>query len=355
MAVKTIKATIQIRRGLEQDFDADQMTAGEWAVSTDTKYVRMCFAPGVVLRMATYEAFEQDMHEIQTILATCQDIQVAVDAMEKLAEQHSKDALDYSSLSKSYAVGTDGEIREDDSTDNAKYYYQQSKRIYDDFESSGSVTGVKGDAEERYRTGNVNITTEDIGLGNVANERQYSASNPQPSVTGSSGSCTGNAATATALTTNAGSATQPVYFSNGKPVACTSYANASVKYADSAGSAVDQTARNNANAALEKNVGLLTYSSNDTFTTFGAQRITKSGKMAFLHMHYKLNYSISANGLIATIPYGFRPYVDFGGISPANILSGSKGTITIGSNGAIQSDSAFSQGDYFLDFAYPVT
>ena len=40
-------------------------------------------------------------------------------------------------------------------------------------------------------------------------------------VTGSSASCTGNASTATALTTSAGSATQPVYFSSGKPVACT--------------------------------------------------------------------------------------------------------------------------------------
>ena len=35
------------------------------------------------------------------------------------------------------------------------------------------------------------------------------------------GTCTGNSATATALTSSAGSATQPVYFSNGKPVACT--------------------------------------------------------------------------------------------------------------------------------------
>lgn len=34
------------------------------------------------------------------------------------------------------------------------------------------------------------------------------------------GSLTGNASTATALTTSAGSATQPVYFSSGKPVAC---------------------------------------------------------------------------------------------------------------------------------------
>ena len=39
-------------------------------------------------------------------------------------------------------------------------------------------------------------------------------------VTGSSASCSGNASTATALTTSAGSATQPVYFSGGKPVTC---------------------------------------------------------------------------------------------------------------------------------------
>lgn len=37
---------------------------------------------------------------------------------------------------------------------------------------------------------------------------------------GSSGSCTGNAATATALGTNAGNANTPVYFTGGKPSAC---------------------------------------------------------------------------------------------------------------------------------------
>lgn len=103
--------------------------------------------------------------------------------------------------------------------------------------TNAGVSGVKGDSESAYRTGYVTIAKADIGLGNVANERQYSANNPQPSVTGSSGSCTGNAATATALTSNAGSAAQPVYFSGGKPVACTAYASASVNYANSAGTA----------------------------------------------------------------------------------------------------------------------
>lgn len=92
MAINTIKATMQMRKGLEKDFDPDQMTAGEWAVSTDAKYVRMCFAPGICLRMATYEAFEEDMKEIQTILATCQDIKDAVERFEELAEQHKNDS-----------------------------------------------------------------------------------------------------------------------------------------------------------------------------------------------------------------------------------------------------------------------
>ena len=51
---------IQNRRGYEADFDPAKMLPGEWAVSLDTKYVRMCFAPGECLRMATYEGFEQN-------------------------------------------------------------------------------------------------------------------------------------------------------------------------------------------------------------------------------------------------------------------------------------------------------
>lgn len=79
-------------RGAEQDFDADKMLPGMFAVSTDKKYVRMCFSPGVVERIALYEAFEEDMKQIQFILATCEDIQVAVEAFKSLAEQHSEKA-----------------------------------------------------------------------------------------------------------------------------------------------------------------------------------------------------------------------------------------------------------------------
>lgn len=45
------------------------------------------------------------------------------------------------------------------------------EEIYDAL-ATPSVTGVKGDSESTYRTGNVNITKTNIGLGNVTNNAQ---------------------------------------------------------------------------------------------------------------------------------------------------------------------------------------
>lgn len=126
MAVQTIKATIQMRKGAEQNFDPSQMTAGEWAVSTDSKKVWMCFSPGIVRRMATYEAFEQDMREIQLILATCQNIQAAVERFMQLAQQHASQAEEWSVTSKSWAVGGTG-TRQGENTNNSQYWSQQSQ------------------------------------------------------------------------------------------------------------------------------------------------------------------------------------------------------------------------------------
>lgn len=180
----------------------------------------------------------------------------ATKASEASASAASADT--YAKQSQSYAVGGTG-TREGEDADNARYYYEQTKRIsqsknglipmgtisfaelsnpdnqkegyfFDisdsflsderfkngsgifygagsnvlytadgmwDVTAASMVSGVKGDAETEYRQGFVNITKENIGLENVVNERQYSALNPQPSVEGSSGSCTGNSATAT--------------------------------------------------------------------------------------------------------------------------------------------------------------
>lgn len=62
-----MKARIQVRRGLYEDFNPSKMTAGEWAVSIDTEtdkqVVWMCFSPGIVKRMGTLEDFEEQIRE----------------------------------------------------------------------------------------------------------------------------------------------------------------------------------------------------------------------------------------------------------------------------------------------------
>lgn len=150
MAIQTIKATIQMRYGLEADLKPDQLVTGEWAVATDKKKIWMCFRPGLVLRMATYEAFEQDMREIQLILATCQDIQAAVERFEQLAEQHASQAETWSATSKSWAVGGTG-TREGEDTDNSKYYSEQSKneadRAKEEADRAASIVGLDIDSE----------------------------------------------------------------------------------------------------------------------------------------------------------------------------------------------------------------
>lgn len=148
-------------------------------------------------------------------------------ANKQASETASNLSNEYALLSKSYAHGDSG-VREGEDSDNAKYYYNQTKQISQglngivpmgtvtfatlptedivknamynvsdaftsderfndgggiyygpgnnviwtaegkwDVTASSNVTGIKGDAEDTYRQGNVNITAENIGLGNV--------------------------------------------------------------------------------------------------------------------------------------------------------------------------------------------
>lgn len=105
----------------------------------------------------------------------------------------------YSDLTNRPTIGNGTVTIEQAGVEKGTFTMNQSENVTIELTDTNTqtVTGIKGSAESAYRTGNVNLTKENIGLGNVANERQYSASNPQPNVTGSSGSCTGNAATAT--------------------------------------------------------------------------------------------------------------------------------------------------------------
>lgn len=53
--------------------------------------------------------------------------------------------------------------------DNVEDALVELKQLISDITGGGVVTGVKGDAEEDYRQGNVNITKANVGLGNVDN------------------------------------------------------------------------------------------------------------------------------------------------------------------------------------------
>ena len=59
---------IQMRRGQSVDFDPTKMLTGERAVSIDNEtqkqMVYMCFAPGVVKRMATLEDFQNELGKV---------------------------------------------------------------------------------------------------------------------------------------------------------------------------------------------------------------------------------------------------------------------------------------------------
>ena len=177
-----------MRLGPEEKFDADKMTPGEWAVSTDTKYVRMCFSPGLVYRMATYESFEEDMIQIQQILATCEDIQTAVEAFEELAQQHANDAAASATasassatesagsaiLSESWAVGGTGS-RPGEDTNNAEYWAGVAQAVADIQIATNETVGiVKGNE------GEINI---DIG-GQMSIPSDFSPQTTLEAVTG---------------------------------------------------------------------------------------------------------------------------------------------------------------------------
>ena len=53
----------QMRRGQQVDFNPDKMLPGEWAVSLDRKNIYMCFSPGDVRRMSTYEEMVQNIQD----------------------------------------------------------------------------------------------------------------------------------------------------------------------------------------------------------------------------------------------------------------------------------------------------
>lgn len=275
-----------MRGGGYTDFDPSKLRPREWAVvlqddpsARDGKAVYICFAAGNVKRISTYEDMKDDLisatddvieqyvqafNEIKTEVEwlknetlgyknTTQAKAAEAESSAQTASEKSQSASasatisansadsseEYSLRSKSYAVGTDGEVRPNDGKDNSKYYRDECQRLYQNIEqlissvttgglipagtvsfadlplvpslgymynisddfvtderfedgtgkyySSGTnvywtanakwdvltgvaVLGVKGESEALYQTGYVNITKESMGLDKVENK-----------------------------------------------------------------------------------------------------------------------------------------------------------------------------------------
>lgn len=96
-----------------------------------------------------------------------------------------------------------------------------------------------------------------------------------------------------------------------------------------------------------------TFSSDTVFTTYGVQRIIKSGKTVSIYLHYQVNNALTSSAYFGNIPAGYRPYKQITGISPINVQSGSRGTVKIETNGNITATTTFATGVYVLIFAFP--
>lgn len=138
-------ARMQVRRGLEKDFNPDEMKPGEWALSTDTKYIRMCIYPGLCLRMATYESFEQDMEQIQTILTEARTIQGAVTRINTEVSANAEAVAEYTSQAKQYR-------------DEAESFKNQASAIVGVDIATESVPGLMAGGDNAVENGILTLT-----------------------------------------------------------------------------------------------------------------------------------------------------------------------------------------------------
>ena len=112
---------ILMRKGNEADFDPSKLMSGEWAVSLDAGIVRICLEAGKVIRMATYEAFEKDMKQIEAILLECQSIEEAVRRINTEVSEKLNACAEYVQQAKEYSE------QAKTSEANAKSYMQSAK------------------------------------------------------------------------------------------------------------------------------------------------------------------------------------------------------------------------------------
>ena len=95
---------------------------------------------------AAYENAVNSLEKAQEAIDTAESINSTAQEYADYAKQSEENSALYSNMAKSYAVGTNNEIRENDAADNAKYYKEQAKLSSDSALQSANLAGQKSDA-----------------------------------------------------------------------------------------------------------------------------------------------------------------------------------------------------------------
>lgn len=165
---------ILMRRGQEVNFDPNKMMPGEWAVSLDSKFVRMCFSPGVCIRMATYEAFEADMEQIREILAECQTVEEAV---QRIYEDIKDVAVDVERIEAAAASALESEENALNSANLAVQSANTATQKAEEAEESANIASTKAEqATEGANTATQKASEAAESAGNVRNMSEVSES-----------------------------------------------------------------------------------------------------------------------------------------------------------------------------------
>lgn len=92
-----------------------------------------------------YDNAVKSLEKAQDAIDTAESINSTAQESAENAKQSEENSLLYSNLSKSYAVGTNDESRENDSTDNAKYYKEQAESSSASAVQSANLASKKAD------------------------------------------------------------------------------------------------------------------------------------------------------------------------------------------------------------------
>lgn len=113
--------------------------------------------------------------------------------------------------------------------------------------------------------------------------------------------------------------------------------------------------KSTAESAVAVGANSLTFSSGTIFSPLGSASVNKAGKIAFIHTIFKLNSAISQNNLIAVVPSGYAPTVDYGNVGIFQKGTNNVKSIKISADGSIRvASSTMDAGIYELSFAYAI-